>query len=73
MIMYRKPENHLGGYRSGHSHYEPLYSNGKKQSVSQIHRLSQGADYYGSDNSDRYVFFCVVIFTTILFCICFIN
>ncbi|OTF80550.1 hypothetical protein BLA29_015113 [Euroglyphus maynei] len=50
-ILYRKPENHY--QRTGRSHYEPLYSNGTMNVPSNIHRLSQGADYYGSDNDDR--------------------
>ncbi|KAH7640594.1 neuron navigator 2-like protein [Dermatophagoides farinae] len=48
-IMYRKPENQQTHYqRTGRSHYEPLYSNGTMNVPSNIHRLSQGADYYGS-------------------------
>ncbi|XP_075676638.1 sickie isoform X4 [Dermatophagoides pteronyssinus] len=54
-IMYRKPENQQTHYqRTGRSHYEPLYSNGTMNVPSNIHRLSQGADYYGSDNDDSF-------------------
>lgn len=57
-IMYRKPENSQNHHtnRTGRSHYEPLYSNRQLSTeppMTNLHRLSQGADYYGSDNSDR--------------------